>query len=233
MNPVEERVLKAQQDNAEAEALILEYLPFIKKRTVNIKIDGMDYDDCLSIAMLVFMDCIKQYSQGKGSFLAYAGRCIHNRFVDLWRKESKHSAGLLQDAVGHDGQQPEYESRMALEEYSRIEEKEALSQEIDLYSKEIAKLGVSIMELASISPKQERARRQCYLLAEEVTQDESLKKEFQNTHHIPRKELAGRFGISAKTIEKHRKYIMSLCILLMGDYTLIKSYIPYYREADR
>jgi hypothetical protein len=44
-------------------------------------------------------------------------------------------------------------------------------------------------------------------------------------------ELAKEFGISPKTIEKYRKYIVTLSILLLGDYPGIKAYLPLYREG--
>lgn len=230
MVPVEERVLRAQQDKSEAESLILEYLPFIKKRTSNVRINGMDYEDCLSIATLVFMDCIRQYTQGKGSFLAYAGRCIQNRFIDLWRKGNKQEI-LLPSDTEEDNEASSQEDQLAMAQYSRRLEKEALAEEIDLFTDEITDYGITIAELARVSPRQDRARKQCFLLAEEVVRDSSLRTEFISAHRLPQKELAHRMGISVKTIEKHRKYLVSLCVLLSGDYPLMKSYIPYYREA--
>lgn len=230
MVPLEERVLRAQQDKSEAETLILEYLPFIKKRTSNVRISGMDYEDCLSIATLVFMNCIRQYTQGKGSFLTYAGRCIHNRFIDLWRKGNKQEI-LMPSAAEDDNIFTEPENQLSIEQYNRQLEKEALAEEFDLYSEEIAEFGITIAELARVSPRQNRARKQCFRLAEEVVKDCSLRTEFLSTHRLPQKELAHRLGISVKTIEKHRKYLVSLCVLLSGDYPLMKSYIAYFREA--
>ena len=48
---------------------------------------------------------------------------------------------------------------------------------------------------------------------------------------LPQAQLASALFISPKTIEKHRKYIVTLIILLSGDYPGIRAFLPQYREV--
>lgn len=92
MNEVQDlvgRVQAARTDPEAADALIRQYMGFIRAETAKFikraPIDGQDEE--LSIAMLAFYEAILGYEQNRGAFLSYASRGIRNRMIDHYRKE--------------------------------------------------------------------------------------------------------------------------------------------------
>lgn len=65
-------VYEAKENMERADALIYQYMPFIRSETAKflkrVPIDG--YDDELSIAMIAFHEAIRGYSRLKGAFLS-------------------------------------------------------------------------------------------------------------------------------------------------------------------
>lgn len=93
-NSMVQRVYEAKGDSLAADALIYDYIPFIKseasKAVGRIVNEGSDE---LSIAMIGFHEAVETYSKLKGSFLSYAAVVMHRKLIDYYRKEKRH-AGL-------------------------------------------------------------------------------------------------------------------------------------------
>ena len=80
------RVQLAKKDSREADALIADYMPFIKSETAKfLKRSPEQTDDELSIAMFAFYEAIRNYSRLRGSFLKLAALQIRNRLIDHYR----------------------------------------------------------------------------------------------------------------------------------------------------
>lgn len=233
MEDFEKRLLLAQQNNKELNRLLSDYIPFIKKQISNKGVFKSDYDDMLSLAMLAFINCVKQYSENKGSFLSFASISIKHRLIDEFRKQQKYSSKLitLYSDEKNDKVVQSAEEHVSLYEYSRQMERQCLSEEISVLSDELASFDIKFTELPKICPKQERARKQCILIAKAIIENERMKNNLLNHHRISQNEISKEFGIHIKTIEKHRKYIVTIAILLMGDYPSIQTFIPQYKEV--
>lgn len=100
MNEVQDlvgRVQAARTDPEAADALIRQYMGFIRAETAKFikraPIDGQDEE--LSIAMLAFYEAILGYEQNRGAFLSYASRGIRNRMIDHYRKEKARKSHFL------------------------------------------------------------------------------------------------------------------------------------------
>lgn len=228
-----ERIETAKNDNAELERLIAEYLPFIKK-TVNDAGDlGMEYDDRLSLAMLSFMNSVKQYQANRGNFLAFAAACIRNRLIDESRKQIKHSGKVIPLlTTDKDGQTDEKAlTRASIEAFDQKQEQENLTYELDAFSQQLGKYNISFKDLPQICPKQARARTQCIELGRFVANNAEMLKNLLIQHRLAQSELAKKFELSEKTIEKHRKYIVTIVIILTGEYPFIRAFLPQYKEV--
>lgn len=230
MEDLSHRIGLAKADAGELERLVLDYLPFIKKEIGRIGGAALEYDDKLSLGMLVFTNCVRQYETQRGGFLSYASVCIRNRLLDETRRLGKEGISLPLDG---DEEQvtATAEERASLAAYSREQEQRELREEVDGLAAQLAGHGLSFGELARICPRQRRSRALCARLARQVYEDAALREAFQRDGRLPQSELAGRLGISAKTVEKHRRYIVALMVILLGDYPGIGSYIPGYREV--
>lgn len=227
------RIAKAQNDAKEMEQMLTDYLPFIKKQLVGMKGFELEYDDMLSLAMLTFVNCIRQYTSTKGNFFSFCATCIRNRLIDECRKQTAYSSKivpLFPQTEEITANTPD--TIISLEAYDKEQERLSLCQEIDDFSQLLNQYGIKFQDLPRICPKQERSRRQCLELAKTVVANLSLKETLFHQKRLAQAELASIFSISLKTIEKHRKYIVTLALLLSGDYPGIKSFLPQYREVN-
>lgn len=231
MEEIEARVLRAQAAPAALEGLVRDYLPFVRAQLAGKGTLGLEYDDMESLALLTFVGCVRQYAPGRGGFLGFCKVSIHNRLIDEARKQGGYRAKVVPlFPAPEGGTSPDEEASLAA--YDRAREAQGLREEIESLSCALAPFGVSFAELPRICPKQGRSRRQCLALARVVAGDQAHRAQLLGAHRLPQGTLAKRFGLSAKTVEKHRKYIVTLAVLLCGDYPAIRAFLPRYEEVE-
>lgn len=233
MEELGREIAEAKRDKKAAGELIEHYMPFIKKQAAAFEIPFIEYEDRLSIAMLAFLTSIRQYSDEKGGFLALAALNIRNRIIDEYRRQARYQKKLLPLYSEEEHEVEERLSNMARIRYDREEERQMLAEEIEEYTKELKQHEISFAALLSVCPKQERARKQCMAAAWAARNNEKHMEHFKKTGRLPNKELALELGISVKTIEKHRQYIIAILILLAGDFPAIATYLPEGKEGAR
>ena len=222
-----EKIEKAKYDDQEMSRLISAYMPFIKKAAVEIGDAVMEYDDRLSLAMLTFMRCIKLYENDRGNFISFAAACIRNRLIDESRKQLKYSRNIT--PLFNDEDEKAFQiatDRASIEAYSLEQERESLVFEIEAFSESLQAYGISFQELPKICPKHDAARRRCVDLARYVAANEGMRVSLLKSRRLAQSSLARQFNLSEKTVEKHRKYIVTIVLLLSGDYPLVKAFLP-------
>jgi len=224
-----QRIEAAKKDKTELDRLIADYMPFIKKTIHSAGDLGMEYDDRLSLAMLSFMTCITQYEPGRGGFTAYAAVCIRNRLVDESRRQARTSRKSIPFAAeGADQGNTDAMDRASVDLYSREAERKSLSDEIDALSEQLKQHNIRFEELPLICPKQKKARAQCIDIGRYAAGHKETRENLLVHRRLSQAALAKKFGLSEKTIEKHRKYIVTIALLLIGDYPLIRAFLPQY-----
>ena len=96
------QVYSAKTDPEAADALIGQYMGFIRSETVKFvhaaPEDG--HEDELSIAMLAFYEAVLGYEKSRGAFLPFVARAIRNRLIDHYRTERRHRDVLSLHAPG-------------------------------------------------------------------------------------------------------------------------------------
>lgn len=212
-------------------------MPFIKKVISEIPYSGLEYEEKLSIGMVVFMNCVKQYEQGRGEFkfISFSRVCIKNRIIDESRKSNRLISKLI--PLSHETEDDKERAAYAPEDdadivfYNKEQERLNLSYEIETFEKELVKYGIEFSMLSKICPKQDRSRNQCIKIAHFIVSNQSMKENLLKYNRVSQNEIALALNISPKTIEKHRKYIVTVVILLLGDYPLIQAFLPQFKEV--
>ena len=226
MNDLLNRLKEAKTSNVELDRFISNYMPFIKKEARKASVFQMDFDDRLSVAMLVFMNCVRQYDEGCGAFLPFAAACIRNRLIDEGRKSAKHYTRAMPLTNDENDRESTVGTMLAAQRYAKEQERISLAEEIDLFTAALVEFDMKFETLAKICPKQHRSREQCAAISREIASNSILREYFFRTHRIPQSELARRFKLSEKTIEKHRRYIVAITLILTGDYPGIQAFLP-------
>lgn len=223
------KIAKAQTDNKAMEELLKEYLPFIQKQVNGIEIIGIEYEDKMSVAMLSFVTAVKCYHSEKGNFISFAAVCIRNRLYDLFRQEVKHHGKVISFESKEELELTQ--DQQAVLTYQKEVEQKALHMEIEAYERELEGFGLSIPKLAKICPKQTGTRNICIQSADIIINNSQYKKAFQEKGTVPGTDIAKQCNVSVKTIEKHRKYIVALVILYLGDFPCIQTFLPMGRHS--
>lgn len=233
MSDIEQAIYSARQSKSQLNRLINEYLPFIKKQLIGLKGLRLEYDDMMSLAMLTFSSCVFQYEPQKGNFFAFCGTCIKNRLIDESRKQARYEGKLVQmldnDDLLYDDT---IDTRASVAAYDLQQERQSLIQEIEAFCVELNGFGIDFEELYVFCPKQTRSRLLCFKLAKEIVSTPQLYEIFVSTQRIAQTELSARFGISKKTVEKHRKYIVALVLLMTGEYPYIQAFLPSEKKVN-
>ncbi|MFZ3589582.1 RNA polymerase sigma factor SigI [Bacillus sp. DJP31] len=226
---LEEKVLAIHNgDSYLREELIDQYKPFIAKAVSQVcKRYISDQDDEFSIGLIAFNESIEKYSTEKGSsLLSFAELIIKRRVIDFIRKESRQQTVKLDTHLDdEDMVQSKYEVVASVDDYQKQLEQEHRRDEIQHYQTVLKQFDLSFLDLVDNSPKHADARVNAMKVANVVTQNPDFKKNLFEKKRLPIKELEKHVDVSRKTIERNRKYIIAVCIIMASDYVYLKEYV--------
>jgi RNA polymerase sigma factor len=227
---LEDKVLDIQNGSTYLkEELISDYKPFIAKTVSKVcKRYICETDDEFSIGLIAFNESIEKYSPEKGSsLLSFAELIIKRRVIDFIRKESRQQQIVKLDLQqGDDDQvQNKYEVDASVESYHLKLEEEHRRDEILHYQTVLKQFDLSFQDLVENSPKHADARENAMLVAKEVVQNPEFKRILFEKKRLPMKDLEKEVAVSRKTIERNRKYIIAVSILMASDYLYLKEYV--------
>lgn len=226
---MEESILKIQQGDAKLRNdIIHSYKPFIAKtasKVCNRYIN--ESDDEFSIGMIAFNEAIDKYSSDKGhSLIAFAEIIIKRRVIDYLRSQSKRKESVFTSVFDEEGNdQSVLDQVNSLQAFEKEQETEKRREEILQYNSRLHEFGLSFQELAIVSPKHEDARQGAISIAQLLMNDVELKEILFTTKRLPIKQLEQKVQVSRKTIERNRKYIIAICIMLNEEFLHLSQYI--------
>lgn len=214
------------------ENLLKDYTPFILRVASNFcnRYLVMGQDDEASIGLLAFNEAIDKYSEDKGAkFLTFAEIVIKRRLTDYYRKESRFTNNVLHlsDFNNDENQEQEmlFEVQEANKAYQIEEEAFNTKQEIIQYTKKLAEFDISLTELVQLSPKHYDARTRAYEVAKIIVSNSDLLEFLMEKKSLPLKKIEESVEVSRKTLERQRKYIIALVLVLQGNFDYLQSYI--------
>ncbi len=235
---------RARSGDAEArEDLLRRYAPFALK--VASQVTGtyvrLGRDDEGSVALLAFNEAIDSYDPSRGaSFLGFVRAVIRRRLIDHYRHDRTRRrevpVGTLLDPepasqVGDGGTAGEAAALGAVQTRSaewvlrEREDAHARQEEVYRYREMLAVYGISLSELVRISPRHADARARAIEAARLLASRPDLMKHLRSRGELPLKELSGVAGVSRKTLERQRKYIIAVALILAEDLPHLREYL--------
>ncbi|AVM08960.1 RNA polymerase sigma factor SigI [Bacillus sp. NEAU-CP5] len=210
--------------------LIQQYKPFIAKTVSSVCKRYIDEkDDEFSIGLIAFNEAIEKYSAEKGnSLLAFAELIIKRKVIDYIRKEARTAQHINMDVQEGDDQESSQsliEAELSIDEYRKQIEQEQRREEILFFQKQLKEYGLSFKELLEQSPKHTDARQNAIKVAYTLVENEELASILHHKKQLPVKQLEQLVSVSRKTIERNRKYIIAMSIIITGDYIYLKDYL--------
>jgi RNA polymerase sigma factor len=225
---IEQEIAEIQQGNTELQnRIIRDYKPFIAKTVSSVCRRFINEgDDEFSIGLIAFNEAIEKYSIDKGSsFIAFAELLIKRRVIDYIRKEAKLRTVHIEEEEEKDTAQTYLDTKLSMEEFYKQIEQEQRREEIIHYQKVLKEFGISFQELVEQSPKHFDARLNAIKVAKLLAENRELCTKLFEKKQLPIKQLQNMVHLSRKTLERNRKYIIAITIVLTGDYVYLKDYI--------
>ncbi|MFB7138317.1 RNA polymerase sigma-I factor [Gottfriedia sp. NPDC056225] len=223
---IEDIVLTIQQSSSkELDDFIIQYSPFISKTVSTICGRYItNQEDEYSIGLSAFHEAIKLYSYKKGaSFLTFAKLIIKRELIDYFRKESKYQL-LTLEQNGSENIHKQYDDHVYssyIKNFDEINRKE----EIIHFSEMLKQFGITLETLVEVSPKHEDTREHIFSVVDIIASDEEMLAFLYKKKKLPMNKLETKVNISRKTLDKHRKYIIAMCIISVNDYIYLQNYL--------
>lgn len=224
------RVQAARTDPEAADALIRQYMGFIRAETAKFikraPIDGQDEE--LSIAMLAFYEAILGYEQNRGAFLSYASHGIRNRMIDHYRKEKKHAKVISLHAPLQDEDDDISKLDRLEDPKNEIEashRRAAAREEIEEFERKLGEFGITFSEVADNCPRQERTLASCQRVLAAAKLHPEIFDILLESKKLPISSLAEKSGTDKKTLERHRKYLIAVLLAFTNGYEIIRGHL--------
>lgn len=106
-----------------------------------------------------------------------------------------------------------------------------IQEEIDIFKSQLKVFGISLEDLVKLAPKHLDSKKMCISIAKYLCTDINLSTKINTDKKLPIVEIVNHFNISRKTVEKNRKYIVALFLILKSDMDTIKGYIGFLSEG--
>lgn len=233
---LEEKVQHIQQgDQLLQNELIQAYKPFIAKSVSSVcKRYINEADDEFSIGLIAFDEAIQKYNTAKGSsMLSFADVIIKRRVIDYIRTQSKHKniGVVVKDEMDEESTQSLIEAKVSIDAFQKEREAEQRRSEINQFSQVLHEYDLSFADLVKHSPKHADARLNAMKVAQALVKDETLQHYLIEKKKLPIKQLEETVQVSRKTIERNRKYIIAIALILLGEYIYLSDYIKGVLET--
>lgn len=222
-------VLRAQTDERAREELITRQEKNILRVASRAKHRFVTKsDDEWAVALCAFSHAIDTYLPEKGTFFSYAETLIRRSLIDAHRTDAKYALEIAVSPDLFDGNAEEGELNPVVSVTVQASVRAAdttLKDEILAANEELEHFGFRFFDLTSCSPSRESSRRDCFFAARAVVTGRESYDQLLRTRQLPVKYLVSTHGVSAKLLERYRKYIIAVAVIYAGDYPALKEYI--------
>lgn len=222
------RIVSASQDEKQMELLLSDYTAFIKaciakygssnERNITVKID-----DLLTVGQMGFVEAVKLFNPERGNFFSFASLIIKRRLTEEQKQRRKWSDKVVYLNMNEPEDQFIEESVV---QFRNDTEKSDLLLEISQLKERLSGLKIDFLELSRLSPKHKSSKELClrvvmYLLNNHDMCEMAIKRGI-----LPYNLILRETHVNEKILERHKKYILAVSIIMKEDYPRLKAYIP-------
>lgn len=226
-------VSRAQAGDVEArESLIRDFLPFVLRvvsRTRGQYVTRSSEE--ASIGLMAFNEAIDSYQPRHGTgFLSFCETVIRRRLIDQYRREAQHQAreiplSELEEEDEEGGRYAPVEVQAAWAAHQAYVENWERREEVGRFKEGLRGLGLALPDLVRVCPRHRDARKRALAVAQYLAQHPELGREALARREIPVRELQAQLNVGRKALERNRKYILAMTLVLMGDYPYLQDYL--------
>ena len=217
---------RLKEDSDAREAFLAEYQTFICHVASQACFHSLEWgrDDELSEALIAFNEAIDLFVTDEGvPFLAYARVLMKRRLIDYYRRHRLRQAmSLDQEDIGRG-----IYRCLGLDEFREQEQDRERAEEIKQFSRALASFQLTYQNLVEVSPKHRDSRETLLRAARELAFDSELWPQVERNGKVPMQALALKTQIHPKVLERGRKYILAVALLMANqhDYVYLREYV--------
>ncbi|MFZ5985553.1 MAG: RNA polymerase sigma-I factor [Bacillota bacterium] len=215
------------------EKLIEDYKPFIintVSRTIRKYVEVENSDE-YSIGLLAFNEAIDSYDKDmKTNFIKFSEIVIKRRLIDYMRKNKKDRKTFpFTYFSNNDNEDFEvvYAEASYPDQFQSIETKE----EIYYFERKLSEFGITLADLVISSPKHTDSKLQLIKIAKLIAENEFLFKRMNRRKNIPMVDLMKMVSVNQRTIERNRKFIIAVSLILKSNLEVLKRYVESVNDG--
>lgn len=224
---------RAQSGDEDARRQFIQaYIPYVLRIASQASKRYIDRnrDDEFSIALVAFNEAIDRFDPERNvGFFGFAETIIRRRLIDYFRSQKAQQRITpftdFETVDDEDNPVNYVEIRASLSKHQDAENQSERRQEIQEYAVRLQEFGLTFEDLVQLSPKHADARQNAMDVAKHVVDDPELIAYVMEKRSLPLKALEDRVGVSRKTMERQRKYILAIILLLTGEFTHLREYV--------
>lgn len=214
---IEKTLLLAQKGDPRIREMIIDlHRDFIARVSSKIcnRFLTWNNDDELSIALVAFNEAIDGYDSCTGvAFQTFARQVIHHQLVDYFRKEAKHRhIPLLTEDDNEEFST--YDVEYSFNQYQEKQRQENFEEVIEYYISELASYKVTLDDLIKVCPKHRDSKETLMKVAHSLSKEPMLLEYLTKQKMLPIRELELLTGVKRKVLERGRKYLIALTLIL-------------------
>lgn len=215
------------------ERFISDYTPFILKsvaRITNKYVDVQNSEE-YSIALMAFDEAINCFNIDKNkSFLAFSDLVINRRLIDYIRKNRRDNNVFPFTYFDCDSYEELKEKYLLEYSVTRLDNIE-IKEEIILFKEKLSTFGITLENLAKSIPKHKDSKLMCIKIARIIASDKELNYKLNKTKNIPMTDLMKLVDVHHATVERNRKFIIAVSLVINSGLDVIKSYLQFTEEG--
>lgn len=195
-------------------------------------------DDEWSVALSAFNKAIDNYEPDKGDFAGFAGVVINRALIDHHRSEKKFEAEISYspEMLTGEGDYEEHSevlkavTRESTQALNMDNTQRSLKDEILEVNDKLKKYGFTFRDLKGCSPKAGKTKRECARAITYIMDNRKVREAVIETGRLPAKDIIDETKVSAKLLDRYRRYIIMAVVILNGEYPLLADYLEYVRK---
>jgi RNA polymerase sigma factor len=208
------------------EQFISQYTPFIIKILCNTlgKYIDINNSEEFSIGLLAFNESIECYNEKKNcSFFNFSEQVIKRKLYTHLNSRKKELNTLPFSYFEETDEN--FENKYCASDSNDALHNIEMKDQYERFEEKLGEFGISFEDLVLYKPKHRDSLQQAINIAKTLAEDRVLYNKLMAKKTIPMVELLKKVKVNHKAVEKNRRFIISVCIILGEGFDDIKGHI--------
>ncbi|WP_371325656.1 RNA polymerase sigma-I factor [Acetivibrio thermocellus] len=212
------------------EKFIKKYKPYLLKiisSTLGRYVDP-EVSEEYSVGLMAFNEAIDGFNpEINGNFTNYCNMVVNHRIIDYIRKNKKYSNVI---PFSYFEERNDFEEKYLVSDSHYLYENIEVKEEILQFEQQLKQFGITLEDLVMNSPKHKDSRELCISIARILSENDKLFEKMIRKKCIPLSELMGLVNVHRKTVERNRKFIIAVSLILRSGLDEIKQFFRASEE---